>query len=181
MGDDRELLPVEQLPPALQMPTAATRMAAVNGRGGPIDDTLATSGITTVAAVPLPESLGLLWAGSVGPSPFTDAQALALESLGRRVVERSRVPESEDLLMERMERLEALADVLPHLARALDLREVFERLSEVASHVLPHESAVVGINSDDRTWIVLQRPVKPTRDIKWGTSVRAAGLRALRT
>jgi hypothetical protein len=33
----------------------------------------------------------------------------------------------------------------------------------------------------NQRWIVLQRPVKPTRDIKWGTSVRAAGLRALRT
>ena len=32
----------------------------------------------------------------------------------------------------------------------------------------------------NQRWIVLQRPVKPKRDIRWGTAVRAAGLRTRR-
>jgi hypothetical protein len=32
----------------------------------------------------------------------------------------------------------------------------------------------------NQRWIVLQRPVKPARDIKWGTAVRAAGFRGRR-
>ena len=45
--------------------------------------------------------------------------------------------------------------MLPLIARALDLRDVFERLSEVARRALPHDTCVVGIHSEDHTQVRL--------------------------
>src|SRR4051812_1310051 len=149
------LLPVAHLPAALRPPIDSLRVAAVDTDGGPIGETLAQMGVTTIAALPIPAACGLLWAGAAGPEHFSDAHVSALTSLARQLVERSRVAESEDVLLDRMERLEALAEVLPHMAHALDVRELFEKLSEVAARVIPHESAVVGINSQDFSTIRL--------------------------
>ena len=112
-------------------------------------------GIATLVAIPLPDDLGLFWAGSGERAPFTEAQVGALSDLADRLVERSRQPETDESLGRRLERLESLADVLPLIARALDLRDVFERLSEVARRALPHDTCVVGIHSEDHTEVRL--------------------------
>ena len=154
-GTTVNVLPVRQLPDALRLPIADARTAAVVAYGDPLHEALTAVGVATVLAVPLPEGRGLLFAGGAGPEPFTSAHAAALQSLGCRLVQQAVIPESEASQLERMERLDALADVLPHMASALDVREIFERLAKVASRVIPHESAVVGINSEDRTEIRL--------------------------
>jgi len=48
-------------------------------------------------------------------------------------------PDSSSSDGERLRRLEALDDLLPTLAGALDVREVFDRISAIARRVLPHD------------------------------------------
>src|SRR4051812_48050568 len=88
------LLPVAHLPAALRPPIDSLRVAAVDTDGGPIGETLAQMGVTTIAALPIPAACGLLWAGAAGPEHFSDAHVSALTSLARQLVERSRVAES---------------------------------------------------------------------------------------
>jgi transcriptional regulator with GAF, ATPase, and Fis domain len=152
-GTTANLLPADALPALLQPHLASTRVASIAREDGPIEEQLVLLGIDTLAAIPLRGDLGVMWAG--GAAPFADEDVAALERLSERLVEQSRRPEPEYLRALRHERLEAIADVLPLMARALDVRDVFERLSEVAQRVIPHESAVVGIHSDDHAHIRL--------------------------
>ena len=147
-GTHVNILPVDDLPAGLRTPIAGVRQIGPIARDdGPIDASLVTLGIATLLAVPLPGDLGLFWAGS--GSTFSEAQVEGLEGLAHRLAERSREPESDESRALRLERLESLSDVLPLIARALDLRDVFERLSEVARRALPHDTCVVGIHSAD--------------------------------
>ena len=45
---------------------------------------------------------------------------------------------------QRLRALEALEGLLPALAGVLDIRQVFDRVSEIANQVLPHDGAVIG-------------------------------------
>ena len=58
---------------------------------------------------------------------------------------------SGDLLL----RLQALDDLLPTLAGALDVREIFERISSIVGRVIPHDMAALAIVSQDKTHLVL--------------------------
>jgi transcriptional regulator with GAF, ATPase, and Fis domain len=48
-----------------------------------------------------------------------------------------------------VQRLEAFHDLLPALARALDIREIFHHLSEVASRIIPHDEANLALLTED--------------------------------
>jgi len=54
-----------------------------------------------------------------------------------------------------LERLEALAELLPMVAGSLDVREVFERLSHVTRQVLPHDAMALVLLADDREHVHL--------------------------
>src|ERR1700736_1591025 len=47
--------------------------------------------------------------------------------------------------------LDAFHDLLPALAQALDIRDVFQHLSAVASRIVPHDEANLALATDDRT------------------------------
>ena len=47
--------------------------------------------------------------------------------------------------------LDAFHDLLPALAGSLDIRDVFQRLSEVASRIVPHDEANLLLATDDGT------------------------------
>ena len=47
--------------------------------------------------------------------------------------------------------LDAFDDLLPALAGSLDIRDVFQRLSEVASRIVPHDEANLLLATDDGT------------------------------
>jgi hypothetical protein len=47
------------------------------------------------------------------------------------------------------ERLEAFHDLLPALARTLDVRDIFQHLSRVAARIVPHDEANLGLLADD--------------------------------
>jgi hypothetical protein len=50
---------------------------------------------------------------------------------------------------ETTERLEAFHDLLPTLARALDVRDVFDHLSVAAARIVPHDEANLALLTDD--------------------------------
>jgi transcriptional regulator with PAS, ATPase and Fis domain len=48
-----------------------------------------------------------------------------------------------------VQRLEAFHDLLPALARALDVRDIFQHLSDVASRIVPHDEANLALLTED--------------------------------
>jgi two-component system NtrC family response regulator len=48
-----------------------------------------------------------------------------------------------------VQRLEAFHDLLPALARALDIRDIFQHLSDVASRIVPHDEANLALLTED--------------------------------
>ena len=48
-----------------------------------------------------------------------------------------------------IQRLEAFQDLLPALARALDVRDIFQHLSDVASRIVPHDEANLALLTED--------------------------------
>jgi transcriptional regulator with GAF, ATPase, and Fis domain len=60
-------------------------------------------------------------------------------------------------------RLEALDDLLPMLSQVLDIREVFERVSQIASKVLPHDGLSLLVLNDERTSIIVYADTDGTR------------------
>src|SRR5262245_25498494 len=70
-----------------------------------------------------------------------DADLAALARISNQISAGLQTGESEDDRERRLVRIEALSDVLRTLTGVLDLRDVFERLSQVAQGVLPHDTA----------------------------------------
>ena len=74
-------------------------------------------------------------------------------AVGRRIVEHIAIALSHqrlaeqarraDAMRKRADNLEMLEDLLKALSGVLDLREVFDRVSEIAQKVLPHDAAIV--------------------------------------
>ena len=48
-----------------------------------------------------------------------------------------------------VQRLDAFHDLLPTLARALDVRDIFQHLSHVASRIVPHDEANLALLTED--------------------------------
>jgi transcriptional regulator with GAF, ATPase, and Fis domain len=60
-------------------------------------------------------------------------------------------------------RLGALDELLPMLSHVLDIREVFERVSEIAAKVLPHDGFSLLVLNDERTSIIVYADTDGTR------------------
>jgi transcriptional regulator with GAF, ATPase, and Fis domain len=59
------------------------------------------------------------------------------------------------------ERLEAFHDLLPALARTLDVRDIFQHLSRVAARIVPHDEANLGLLADDGSRFHLYASTRP--------------------
>jgi transcriptional regulator with GAF, ATPase, and Fis domain len=72
--------------------------------------------------------------------PIADVVAMAFEHERLAADER-----------ERRRKYEGLQALAPALARALDVRDVFDRISEIARPVIPHDRMALGLLTEDRT------------------------------
>src|SRR6185436_7658168 len=94
--------------------------------------------------------------GGTIPSPevLLDALSRTMDELGVADGPLARVRELAEILVaagrERRRRNEVLRSLLPTLAQALDVREVFRQISVVAREVIPHDLLELGVLSDDR-------------------------------
>jgi transcriptional regulator with GAF, ATPase, and Fis domain len=116
------------------------------------------AGIKRVASVPLNlEGRVRLWVDLSDPAPLTDGQLARLGELARSSgsdATRSPTPDVQERL-ERLQRLELVADFLPALLHVLDVREVFDRLSEIAKRALPHDLLLLRLFTDDMTKVTI--------------------------
>jgi hypothetical protein len=80
---------------------------------------------------------------------------------------------SEQPDVEVLRRLRSLDELLPALSGALDVRDVFARISEIAQKVLPHDMLALPLASEDRQTVVVYasparcglRLVRPLDDV----------------
>jgi transcriptional regulator with GAF, ATPase, and Fis domain len=118
-----------------------------------VDAELIDFGTASIARAPIPladgASAGLLLLASRAGEPYRDTHGRLLEAAGELcavAVAQERLTRAE---RERRRRHDALEALLPPLASALDVREVFEQLSQVARQVLPHELIALGLLAED--------------------------------
>src|SRR4030095_5590671 len=83
-GTHVNVLPVTELPPGLRIPIFGVRqIAPVGTDDSAIEATYVTLGIASLVAIPLPDQLGLFWAGTGSQEALSDAQAAALGAVAR--------------------------------------------------------------------------------------------------
>ena len=128
-------------------------MAACD-RAYPRDRELADSGIRAMLRAALhagPRTVGYLSLLSLRASAFREEDRALLEPIADVVamaVAHARLAAGEK---DRRRRYEALQALSPVLARALDVREVFDAISEIVQPVVPHDRMAIGLLNEDRS------------------------------
>src|SRR6266576_775466 len=152
-GGAAHLLPRQRLPellsPSIGAVTIVTPLSSHAEAFDPIVARLLAYNIECLLLMPLAGDLGLFWTGKRDASPFTAAEVLGFERLASRVAAAIQEPETRDARIARLARTDAVEQVLPLITGALDVRDVFHRLSDVARSVLPHDAATVWLLDED--------------------------------
>jgi transcriptional regulator with GAF, ATPase, and Fis domain len=104
-------------------------------------------------AIPVPalEQSTVLLIGRAESGPVSAAQQAALDRLAGTIatlIDRADT-ERRDNELSMLRRLEAVDRLLPAFFRVLDVREIFDRLSDITRDVLRHDFASMGIFSED--------------------------------
>jgi transcriptional regulator with GAF, ATPase, and Fis domain len=115
-----------------------------------VDAMFARSRLERLTVAPLSSGPGLFYTATRTTDPLTDAQVQAYVAVGDQIVRRASAPESLDDSLRRLRRLEVLDSLLPALADALDVRDIFSRLASIVSQVLPHDALNILIPTADR-------------------------------
>jgi transcriptional regulator with GAF, ATPase, and Fis domain len=84
------------------------------------------------------------------PGVFTEEHGKALAVVAELVALALAHENLASAWRERRERRDALERLLPALARTLDVREVFEEISQIAQAIIPHDYLSLGLLSEDR-------------------------------
>jgi len=122
----------------------------------PRDRKLRDSGVRAMLRAPLhagARTIGYLSLLSLKPRTFrTDDLALLtpIADVVAMAVAHARLAADEKARRRKYESLQALA---PALAKALDVRDVFERISEIVRPVVPHDRMALGLLTEDRAAI----------------------------
>jgi transcriptional regulator with GAF, ATPase, and Fis domain len=90
-----------------------------------------------------------LWIGLSDPNPLASDVLMRLEAVAGTSAALLTAPPASDEATERLRRLELAAELLPAVLRVLDVREVFDRLSEIAKRALPHDLLILRLFSLD--------------------------------
>ena len=129
-------------------------VAAACDRAFPRDRELSDSGVRAMLRAPLrtgARAMGYLSLLSLRTRAFraSDMDLLApIADVVAMAVAHARLAAGEQ---ERRRRYEALQALSPVLARALDVREVFDAISEIVRPVVPHDRMAIGLLNEDRT------------------------------
>jgi transcriptional regulator with GAF, ATPase, and Fis domain len=103
--------------------------------------------------LPAARPLGTIWFASSQVGVFDsqdEAAVLAIADLVAVALQHDRLFRRE---RNRRRRSEALEAMLPTLSKALDIREVFDQLSDAIGQILPHDRMALGLFSEDRKTI----------------------------
>jgi transcriptional regulator with GAF, ATPase, and Fis domain len=129
-------------------------VVAACDRAFPRDRELADSGVRAMLRAPLhagPRTVGYLSLLSLRTRAFREEDLALLAPIADVVamaVAHARLAAGEQ---DRRRRYEALQALSPVLARALDVREVFDAISEIVRPVVPHDRMAIGLLNEDRS------------------------------
>jgi hypothetical protein len=139
-------------PFALQQSAAAqyTPSSAAFDVSRPVDAMLARAGLEGLTIVPLPSGAGRFWTVTRSTERLTDRQLDAYTVLGESVGRRICAPDSVEQSLCRLRRLDLLEALVPALADALDVGEIFGRLAGIVGQILPHDSLELLLPTSDR-------------------------------
>jgi transcriptional regulator with GAF, ATPase, and Fis domain len=153
VGTTGHRMPARMIPPLLR-PGASLRsaqqpIAAFDDPEQIFASRLRQYGIGHVLTIGLEEGATLFWVGRAGDATFTPAEVFGFEAVAGRAgaAGESAVDGSP---LGALRRLAQVDQMLPILGAALDIRDVFPRLAEIARLALPHEVATIQILDDDR-------------------------------
>jgi transcriptional regulator with GAF, ATPase, and Fis domain len=153
VGVAAHLLPIAALPPLLAATPPSpvvTRLPGDLDAAQPMVARLLDYGIDWLLVVPLPGRAGLWWGGLQGEAGFSAAQVATLESWAAAIARaQSTAVEPPEVRVSRLEAIDRVDEMLPVIAGALDIREVFDRLSEVMRAALPHDAATIQLLDPD--------------------------------
>ncbi len=156
-GFGRYIMPSAEVPDVLHPHADATRQATIDTlaatRDGALEWTLQRGGVQRLLSLPVPdlEPLTCVWVGLRDAEAPDAARIQALHRLGRLTSDFLRRPSSAEDDAERASRLERASALMPALLHVLDVRDVFDRLSEISKDALPHDLLTLGTFNDDLT------------------------------
>jgi len=153
VGIAAHLLPVDRLPAAINPAIAATAVVTPLSTHAEashsVVERLLKYDIDCLLLMPLPGDLGLFWAGKHGVESFDTRTVADFDRLLPRLAAALHAPEAPDVRLQRLSSIDAVDEMLPVVAGALDVREVFHRLSEVVRSVVPHDATTIQFLSED--------------------------------
>ncbi|HKB12936.1 MAG TPA: sigma 54-interacting transcriptional regulator [Vicinamibacterales bacterium] len=148
------LLTRGDLPPVLWPAPAAGvsvgRLSAGRDVARAVDRITSTFSLDSVVMSPIGTDAApmTMFAALDAGRAIEDAEIDVFERLVGRVRALADGGEPRDVRERRLTRLSALSQMLPTLTGALDVRDVFDRLSALTREMLPHDSAIVGVFED---------------------------------
>ena len=109
----------------------------------------------------------ILIAGAGVERELQAAEMAQLETLASAIARLLEHRESRDEELERLRRLEKVERLLPAFVHVLDVREIFERLSEITNDVMPHEFATAALFNDTLTELSVYAATSSVRDAQY--------------
>ena len=147
----------------------------------PMDRQLLESGIRSGMGAPLTRGgrlAGEVWFTSSLPGAFTVHHETAAEAIADILSLSLEHERLWSLDASRRRRLDAIDSLLPAMAGTLDVRGIFDRVSEIMQPVLPHDRLILTSLSPDRKDLIVEAssgepvPGMPTRFLPGGPSDR---------
>jgi transcriptional regulator with GAF, ATPase, and Fis domain len=108
-----------------------------------------------VAPVAAADPAASFWIGLSRPDPLSDAERRGFVDLAQTTADLLRAPLPPEVAHDQLRRLERTADLLPALQQALDVRQIFDRLSSIANASLPHDHLLLRLFNDDATEVTI--------------------------
>ena len=108
-----------------------------------------------VVALPDSRAQAVLIVGLSTPGPPSQDELNEASRCGAEAWQLLNRSESAEEELARLRRVGALEAVLPALVEALDIREIFERVSEISKQALAHDFLSIGTFNDERTQVQL--------------------------
>ena len=153
LGIAEYIIPMAQLPDVLSPGDDGARQidaaSLYANQSSAIQWLLQAGSLQRVVSLPVPRHDARFWLALQDPGALTHDQLSRLASVAQASAEvlKTTVPQNE--APERLRRVELAAELLPALLSVLDVREVFNRLSSIAQHALPHDLLWLRVFKED--------------------------------
>jgi two-component system response regulator FlrC len=158
----------DQVPDPLQRATPGiTRLNAIaSDPERPVEWQAAFTGARQLISVPMAHApASRLWIGFADDGPPTADEVSRLQAAIAGAASLLGTPASEEYERQRLQRLELTAGLLPALTQVLDVRDVFDQLSEFSKQALPHDLLTLGLFNDDLTRVTMHARTGTEADV----------------